>query len=146
VTALVPGDAVAPARAYLTRLVNENVIDLVRPQLRMDRELGRIEWGFVAYGVAGCAWLQLAEAINDGATYRRCANPRCGNCIIVSRGHPQGKRPTRRTCSDACRVMRTYLRELEAVEMKRQGMTITAIAKKLDADPASIKRWIAKRG
>ena len=95
--------------------------------------------------VAGCAWLQLAETINDGATYRRCANPRCGNWIIVSREHPEGKRPTRRTCSDACRVMLTYLRELEAAEMKREGMTITAIAKKLDADPESIKRWIKKR-
>ena len=42
--------------------------------------------------------------------------------------------------------MLTYLRELEAVEMKREGMTITAIAKKLNANPASIRRWIEKRG
>jgi hypothetical protein len=144
--AMAPGDAVAPARAYLTRLVNENAIDLVRPQLRLSRELDRFEFRTVAYGVLGAAWLQLAESIDDDARYRQCANPRCGEWMVISREHPQGKRPTRRTCSDACRVMLTYLRELEAVEMKREGMTVTAIAKKLDADPAAIKRWIQKRG
>ena len=87
--AMAPGDAVAPARAYLTRLVNENAIDLVRPQLRLSRELDRFEFRTVAYGVLGVAWLQLAESIDDYATYRQCANARCGKWMVISRGMPR---------------------------------------------------------
>lgn len=134
------GDVLAPARAYLQRLVNENAMDLVRPQLRLSRELDRFEFHFVAYGVLGCAWLQFAEAVHDSKGYKQCTNPRCGKWMIISR-EGSGRRSTRRTCSAACRVMKGWLPR-KAAELKREGMSMKAIAQRLNVDVGSVKRWI----
>lgn len=85
-------------------------------------------------------------AVAGRRAFRRCEAEGCGKWIVYAPVDQESGRPTRKTCSNMCR-MRVYLApKSEAVEMKREGMTITAIAKKLDADIESVKRWIEKRG
>jgi hypothetical protein len=99
----------------------------------------------IARGNLACAWLQFSTAVAARRAFRRCEAEGCGKWIVYAPVDQESGRPTRKTCSNMCR-MRVYLaRKSEAVELKRQGMTVTAITKKLDADPASIRRWIARR-
>ena len=51
-----------------------------------------------AHNLLGGLWLQLALAISQRVTYRRCLG--CGDFLTI---HPNAYRTNRRTCSDRCR-------------------------------------------
>lgn len=147
------GDLEGPARLYLETLINERLRGCVAPQVFFERSviIGTTSGAdarllLIARGNLACAWLQFSEAVAGRRAFRRCEAEGCGKWIVYAPVDQESGRPTRKTCSNMCR-MRVYLaRKSKAADLRREGMTVRAIAEKLDADIESVKSWIAKRG
>ena len=104
-----------PAQYYLQKIVNEHLKTHVSPQLLWNVKGGRpdkLGLFFVPQSLLGFMWLQFAEAINGNRTYRQCSA--CHTWMVIT---PEGigKRSSRLTCSNACRMKVYYGRMAQAL-------------------------------
>ncbi|MCL4310713.1 MAG: hypothetical protein M0Z32_00170 [Actinomycetota bacterium] len=96
--------------------------------------------------------LQLANHINENATYKPCGNETCKNVFVRQRGRASGKRYRLKGvdyCDYACAKSQAQRdlrrRQAKTRRLHRDGASPEAIAKQLNADLASVKRWISKK-
>jgi hypothetical protein len=138
------GDIVGPARFLLQQTINrclhDSNIDVALIQKPMD---DRLTLHIVPTNLQGCAWLQFAQLVSGGRSYRRCRN--CSKWMLVSRKQAGG-RPDRQTCSSACRMQIYLKRQAEAVGLAQQGNTVAEIASKLQTEPKTIRGWLHTKG
>jgi len=138
------GDCVRPAQYYLQKIVNEHLKTHVSPQLLWNVKGGRpdkLGLFFVPESLLGLMWLQLAEAINGNRTYRQCAT--CKTWMVIS-PESTGKRSSRLTCSNACRMKVYYGRMVQARHLARQGLSAREIARQLGTTSDTVHGWIRK--
>jgi hypothetical protein len=136
------GDCLMPAKYYLQKTVNEHLRNRISPQLlwnvRRSRPQG-LALSFVPQSLIGLMWLQLAQAVNGNKQYRQCLA--CKTWMLISR-ETAGKRSSRFTCSNACRMKVYYGRIIQARNLRRQGLSVRQIAGRLAADEQAVRRWI----
>jgi hypothetical protein len=137
----VPGNILIPASFLVQRWVNEALAD-VRPQVLYDVERERRVFRMMPQTLIGAMWLQFAQTIDGNRTHRQCKE--CNAWFEISTADT-GKRINREFCADKCKSRNYQRRKSEARQLKAEGKTVTAIAKKLDTDPATIKAWTSKR-
>ena len=94
---------------------------------------------FVPQSLIGLMWLQLAQAVNGNKQYRQCLA--CKTWMLISR-ETAGKRSSRSSCSNACRMKVYYGRIVQARDLRRQGLSVRQIAGRLTADEQAVRRWI----
>jgi hypothetical protein len=136
------GDRILPARYYLQKIVNEVLLNRVSPRLLWNVKHGRpknLGLYFVPTNLLGVMWLQFAEAIVGTRSFRQCSA--CKTWIVISRAR-EGSRSSRFTCSTACRMRLYYRRQTEARRLRKKGMPVTEIARRLSAKPEKVRRWI----
>jgi hypothetical protein len=140
---LVQGDALSAASAYLRETVNEHLRKLVAPRLVPAGDRKKMSMYIVPESLLGNLWWQFARAISNSQTFRNCSNPNCGELMLVA---PEGTgyRSHRTTCSEACRARLYIDRKAEARRLHEDdGLSAREIAKRLDANIDSVKRWIS---
>jgi hypothetical protein len=87
----------------------------------------------------GAMWLQLAQALEDNKSYRRCKI--CSRWFELS---PEtGARTSRHYCSDACRSRAYRSRKERARKLHAKGTAIRKIAEELGSNVETVKKWIA---
>ncbi len=133
-----PGDFFAPALAYVQEAVNVRLGRLVAPRLVLDDRRGGLALRLAPQTLLGAIWLQFAQAVHGGKAFRRCGQ--CGAWFELS---PQTARTNRLFCGGACRSKAHRGRRERACELHRQGKSVKEIARELDSDAASVKRWVA---
>jgi len=139
------GDCLMPAKYYLQRIANQQLKARVSPQLRWNVRGERPEalaLFFVPQSLLGLMWLQLAEAVNGNRAYRQCSA--CKTWMVIS---PEGigRRSSRFTCSNACRMKVYYGRIVEARRLAQQGRPIPEIAKRLNTTNQKVGGWTERR-
>lgn len=85
-------------------------------------------------------WMQFAQAVVDHKAYRRC--DLCGRPFEVA---PDVNRKSRKFCSDTCRVKHYQRRQAKARRMRADGQGLRQIAKELDTNPKTVKRWLGEK-
>ncbi len=93
----------------------------------------------VPQNLLGALWLQLAQEIERGTEYRRCAM--CSKRMEISL---EGHRRNRRTCSDKCRRALQRKREDDARVLRAQGKSLRQIAEEFGTTVAHVRAWTAK--
>jgi transposase-like protein len=61
--------------------------------------------------------------------------------MLISR-ETAGKRSSRFSCSNACRMKVYYSRKIQARSLCRQGLSVSQIADRLGADARAVRTWI----
>ncbi|MFP6572646.1 MAG: hypothetical protein VB674_08550, partial [Vicinamibacterales bacterium] len=56
-----------------------------------------------------------------------------------------GSRSSKRYCTDGCRMKAYRMRQEQARELKRQGMSLREIAHALGSDTHTVRSWLAAR-
>jgi hypothetical protein len=135
-----PGDLIRPALTYVQAAVNERSEGLASPRLVWDATGGGLALELVPHGLLGVLWLQLARAVSLGSGFRRC-----GQCATWFELSPTTARTNRLFCSGACRSKGHRARQARAVELHQQGRSYREIAKDVDSDAATIKKWIKEK-
>jgi hypothetical protein len=87
-------------------------------------------------------WFQFARSVMLKQTFtddfRRCKNAECRQWFALT---PK-ERARRVFCSDACKVRHFRIRKETATKLKTQGRTVAQIAKELDTDDSTVKKWL----
>ena len=125
---------------------NRKVVEFV------NHLLGQVPVGFVArdrggvltlktlaYNLLDAMKLQLVDAVVERKAYRSCEQ--CGKPYEVS---PQINRSDRVYCSDNCRVKAYQRRRKQAISMRGQGDTLREIAKALNSNVPTVKKWVGE--
>ena len=83
-------------------------------------------------------WLQLALAITDDKEFQACKF--CRDLFEISTAQT-GFRRHREFCSDSCKTKDYRKRKRTALRLLRERRPLATVAKELDTDPATIRRW-----
>lgn len=102
-----PGDVKGPTLWHIQRVINDHLSGRVSPRLLWNRDEERPRLRFRPASLIGVLWLQFAQAVDGGKTYRQCES--CGKWFELS---PDVARKHRIYCSDACRT-RAYRKRVE---------------------------------
>ncbi len=97
--------------------------------------------GIEVHWLAQVMWRQLALAIVGDKQYRQCEY--CGRQFELS---PQLNRADRVFCKDSCRVTAYRIRKRKAVKLREEGKTLRQIAKEVNSDVPTVKKWIDGKG
>jgi hypothetical protein len=151
------GDALFLARFAVLQWVNEGLLGDVPAAVRapsadksgvvalllFSLQRGTQELCIHPYDLASALWLQLARAIAGNKEYRQCKE--CGGWFEVS--SDKDARTARRVfCSDPCKSRDYRRRKEQAQRLKGEGKAVKDIARELDTDVATIKKWLSKKG
>ena len=134
------GDPVAPAWAYLQQDLDlhlHHVADGLAAVAAWDPKRGRPALRFEAPTLVSLLWVQMADAVANDRTFGRCRE--CGRWFAVAPGAARGHR---RTCSNACRSRSFRERQERARQMYTAQKSFEEIAKELDSDVATVRKWI----
>jgi hypothetical protein len=133
------GDIVLPARVILHEWINVH-IRRARPRLVYDPAIGRSVFVITPHSLLSALWLQFAESISDSKRYRTCKG--CGKVLEIS----TDERTARRLfCSAVCKVRDYRRRKERAQHLKENSKSLSEIAKELDTDLGTIKKWLKQR-
>jgi hypothetical protein len=133
-----PGDVFLPALAYVQRQVNAHLKAFGPPALRYDLEQDRLVLRHMPQDLLQAMWQQFAEAISGDKKHHQCRG--CRKWFEVT---ARGMRSTRFHCSNACRIRAHRERQDRARRLHAEGQSLPEIARELEADVASVKRWVA---
>jgi predicted nucleic acid-binding Zn ribbon protein len=92
--------------------------------------------------LVGCLWWQFSRLVAGQSELVACAV--CGRAIEHS-AEGEGSRADRRFCSNACKLKNHRQRVKQAKELKAEGKSVAQIAKKLDAEPDTIRGWLESK-
>jgi hypothetical protein len=88
-------------------------------------------------------WLQLAMMLVEDKRYQRCLF--CGKFFEVGAHHGgRQRREDKQFCTDSCRVKSYKRRQVIARKMHAEGTPLRAIAKAVQSDSATVKRWLGE--
>ena len=127
------------ADAYLAGLIEGRLPGMTEAQMELDSAPGRPRLVHRPHHLLGVLWLQLALALAEGKTYRRCEG--CGAWLEISE---EAGRSDRRYCSTACRMRAYRERQERARELAAQGMVAGAIAAELGTDMETVLGWLRR--
>jgi hypothetical protein len=114
----------------------------VNPALTFQPASGRQVLQFMPSSLIGAMWLQLAQGVAGNKKFRACKE--CGKSFEIS-GEETGFRINRLFCSDSCKSRDYRHRKERALELKAAGKSPQAIAKELDTDVETIKKWTSRQ-
>jgi hypothetical protein len=135
-----PGDLVGPALVYIQRTIDKTMARLVPTRVTWKGERDRLSLGVQPVSLLGALWLQVASAVSFAKQFQTCGE--CGSAFEVSR---QVARKSKRYCSDACRIRNFRARQERARQMKAQHRPVKEIARALDTDVETVKKWVKTR-
>jgi hypothetical protein len=135
-------DVVAPASFFVQRWINEGLEGSAAPQLRYEPETGKRVIQLVPGNLLSAMWLQFAQAVSGKKRNRTCKE--CGRWFEISTDEG-GFRINREFCSDACKSRDYRKRKDQARRLRGEGESVARIAKQLDTDVETIKKWTSKR-
>jgi hypothetical protein len=141
-----PGDVLAPASFLVQRWINEHLKGKAAPCLVYHLDLGKRALQIIPNNLLSAMWLQFAQAIaaNKGyADYRACRE--CGKWFELSHKQADHRTVRRQFCSDPCKSRDYRRRKERAQQLKAEGKPLKDIAKELDTDAETIKKWVGKR-
>lgn len=118
------------------RAINAKLSAETGARMLWDREEGRLRLHLRPASLLGALWLQLAQAIDGNADYRRCRV-----CAAWFELRPDRARTNRAYCSDACRFKAYRRRQARARELRAAGRDLEDIARELDSDIVTIRKW-----
>ena len=127
-----------PAKAWLIDGINESVHVKLTPMLGYSDGDERVTLSLVLENLNQAMWMQFLRAINRAINFRECRI--CGTWFEVSL---DVARKSRRFCHDKCKMKAYRLRKQQAISMRRQGKSLSAISKTVDSRPANVKAWLA---
>ena len=137
---LTPGDAVLPARLWLTRLIDQKLEDRLAAHFVLS-DAGKMSLAALPQNLLQAIWLQFGQAVCDRKQYKRCQ--RCRDWFELS---PQVARTNRRFCGVACKNRVYRERREQARRLFAKGKKPKEIAHELGATPAAVRRWINANG
>lgn len=123
--------------ALLHREISEHLAAGIKVNLTPETALQ-----VVPDNLSSAIWLRFAEAIAFGRQFQPCQ--RCNRWMYIP--HDGSGRSTRRYCSDTCRLGSYRTRQVEAVELGRDGTSPEEIAQRLGSTPETVRRWIQLGG
>jgi hypothetical protein len=130
-----------PAMFLLQRWINKNLKSQVSPRLVYHLGRGKQVLRFVPENLLGAMWLQFVQAIEGNKEYRPCKE--CGKWFEVSL---DAFRTSRLFCSDACKSKEYRKRKQRAQQMHKEGEAPRKIAKMLETDQDTVKKWLQNQG
>jgi hypothetical protein len=131
-----PGDLVVPALLYVQAVVNERLPGLTESRVLYHPRERRLRVHLVPKGLLGFLWLQFADALAGGKRFGRCRE--CQTWFAVGPGEA---RKSRLYCADPCVLAAYRKRKQDAIRLAGEGKTVAEIAKELDWDAGSIRKW-----
>ena len=130
-------DGVRATRILMQRIANQNLKKWTAARILIDTEEGTQGLYVVPENLLGALWVQFAESIDGGRSKVRCIQ--CGSWMVVA---PDTSRSDRTFCSNRCRSKAYRERQSKARHLHREGMKPSAIAKKLNSDTQTVRRWV----
>jgi hypothetical protein len=124
------------ARTYFVAFVNAQLVKQTSLAIANDR--GSVSIHVVPASLEACLWTQLLREIAGETELHQCRH--CRQPFTVDPAI--GKRRHRQFCSEKCRAAAYRDRQEKAHQMHAKGMTPSAIAKKLESDPATVRGWL----
>jgi hypothetical protein len=137
-----PDDVFTPAEFLVQRWINQHLKGRATPQLRYDPDRGRRVLQIIPESLLSAMWLQFARWIDGDRKFRRCKE--CGEWFEIST-KGDGFRVNREFCSDRCKSKDYRDRKQRAQRLKTTGRAVKDIARELDTDVETIKKWVTKR-
>ncbi len=134
---LIKGDVVRAARILMQRIANQNLNEWTAALILIDPEEGTQGLYVVPKNLLGALWIEFAESIDSGRSKVRCIQ--CGSWIVVA---PDTNRSDRTFCSNRCRSKAYRERQSKARLLHRKGMKPREIAKKLNSNTQTVRRWV----
>jgi len=131
------GDLLRAARVLMQHLANEQLELHTSARVLLDEETGRQGLYVNPKNLLGALWIQFSESIDSGTSSKRCVE--CGQWVLLA---PGTSRSDREFCSDRCRVTAYRKRKKSAARLHREGMSPSAIAKKLESDLETVRGWL----
>jgi hypothetical protein len=135
-----PGDVLMPATFLVQNWINTHLMRRVSPRVVYDLDRGAQALRFYPESLLGALWLQFAQAIDGDKEYRACRE--CGKWFEVSL---DAFRTNRVFCSDPCKSRDYRRRKDRARQLRAEGRSAKEIAKELDTELETVKKWVAKR-
>ncbi len=137
------GDRIGPASIYIERTINIRIKSGIVPGMFAtvaERTLGKAKPAKLSLERIPCdflatVWLQLAEAIDRDRQYAHCKE--CGLWFEKSCAKTHADR---KFCSDSCKVD-GYRKRKKACQYVAEGKPLREIAKLMNTDMETIKRW-----
>jgi hypothetical protein len=137
-----PNEVLMPASFLVHRWINAHLNGKATPRLIYHLDLGKRVLQIIPDNLLSAMWLQFAQAIDGNGKHRACKE--CGKWFEIS-GEDTGFRINRVFCSDPCKSRDYRKRKEQAQHLKAEGKSFKDIAKELDTDIETIKKWVAKR-
>jgi hypothetical protein len=137
-----PGDIFTPASDLIQRWVNEHLDGQVNVRVVYDVKTSKRVPRIVPRNLLSAMWYQFLQAFTSSRKYRACKE--CGKWFEIST-EATGFRINRLFCGDPCKSKDYRRRKEQARELKTAGKTVKEIAKELDTDVDTIKKWLRKR-
>ena len=135
-----------PEGAAQVRHTLANVLTGAVKQLSFRVVAARNAFAFVMVPdtLIAAIWYQVAQAVTGHKDFRRCQGPGCDGWIEISLG-PTGSKSSKRYCSHSCKMKTYRTRQHDARTRKQAGQSLREIARDLNTDTRTVKRWLAPR-
>ena len=131
-----PFDVFAPAVAYIEQSINRH-LGAVPIQLVWNSARQRPERKISPRNLLEGLWLQFADSIHTGHSFRACHS--CKRWFELT---PTIARTSKLYCSTACRNRAYRDRQKKAYVLNDQGKSAKEIARELDTDIKTVKKWL----
>lgn len=128
------------ARLFVQRWANERLAEHAAPRVLFNPDRRECEIHITPKNLLGALWLQLAQALEGGRDYRRCAT--CRSWFSVA---PELNRSDRLYCSERCRAKAYRQRKEQARAMRVGGLAPSTIARRLGTDTKTVRGWLGEK-
>ncbi len=132
-------DILAPAALLLVRWVNEALAPHTQPALLYDFSTGRAVLRLRPSNLLGAMWLQFAQAIAQGDSFRGCAS--CGKWFKVNTAE-DARKARKKFCSQVCKLHDHRRRQAEALRLHAEGTKPGEIATHISTPLKTVKTWL----
>jgi hypothetical protein len=129
----------SPKQLHLTAEFIESLLLAIPVFMSVETQGGVLGLRAHVFDLKDVIHLQLVEAVIERKRYRTC--DLCGKPFELT---PQVNRSDRIFCSDNCRVKAYQRRRKQAVAMRAKKMSIREIAKSLNSDVPTVKKWVGE--
>ena len=126
------------ARFIAQHFINRGLLENTSARLLYDPPSDELGVHIVPRNLLGALYIQAAEAAAGDRQYRRCEQ--CSTWFAITRDLT---RNDRLYCSNACRSKSYRRRQDEARRLRKEGLSPSAIARKLHAkDTQTVRSWL----
>ena len=134
-----PGNVFRPALYIIKMIINHSLQDRLSPKIQCSQNATRLKLSFVPPSLVSALWLQCAQAVTGNWQYLKCKQ--CETWFEVA---PSVINKGKIYCSDACKSKSYRNRQEQAQRLYTQGLPFQEIARRLDTDSQTAKRWVER--